>query len=109
MRSRGELGKLTGMSMPPPPLPPRVVMPVDYQGSRRCLGCGGGPLSEPSFTFWGGVIGHKILGIERCESCKRWWVKKTGQPGGTRVVIYTISGVIIGLVLAALYAISRAR
>ena len=97
-----------GMSQMPPPIPPPYV--PDYQspgGHRPCPGCGGGPLAQPSFTWWGGAIGHKILGVERCASCKKWWVKKTGQPGGTRVAIYTWIGLAIGVLVAALLIISR--
>ena len=97
------------MSMPPPPIPPRPVAPVDYQSYRRCPGCGGGPLSEPGFTWWGGVIGHKILGLVRCESCKQWWVKKTGAPGTTRIAIYTIGGVVLGLIIAILFGLFNSR
>src|SRR5947207_9340852 len=91
----------------PPPLPPAQQPPytsgvIDYarQGvGRACPGCGGGPLAEPSFTWWGGLVGHKILGVERCESCRKWWVKKTGAPGGTRVLIYSVGGIVLGIVV----------
>lgn len=68
-----------------------------------CPGCGGGPLKDPSFTLWGGVVGHKILGVERCDSCRKWWVKKTGQPGGTRVMIYAGVGVGLGVIVALFF------
>jgi len=82
----------------PPTYPPGA--PLNYASPRTCPGCGGGPLEEPSFTIWGGVIGHKILGVERCTSCKKWWVKKTGAPGGTRILVYLIAGIILGVLLA---------
>src|SRR4051794_1218781 len=102
----------------PPPYPPQMPQQqtppsyypqnvVDYAGVRRCPGCGGGPLGEPSFTWWGGLIGHKILGVERCEACRKWWVKKTGAPGGTRVGIYAGVGVFLGLLVALFFIIGN--
>jgi hypothetical protein len=76
---------------------------------RPCPGCGGGPLEEPSFTWWGGLIGHKLLGVEQCKSCRHWWVKNTGQPGGTRVTIYMVVGIVLGLVIAALWLFAPGR
>src|SRR5207249_643219 len=99
----------------PPQIPPQVPPPfygqnvVDYAGARRCPGCGSGPLGEPKFTWWGGLIGHKILGVERCEACRKWWVKKTGAPGGTRVAIYMIAGLVLGILLAVMFAMSNSR
>jgi hypothetical protein len=88
----------------PPPIPAR---PLDYAGRRSCPGCGGGPLSQPSFTWWGGAIGHRVLGLERCDACAKWWVKKTGQPGGNRITIYVVVGTVVGLIFAILFLMSR--
>jgi len=98
LRSPSAFGTLSAMSQPPPPLPPRPAVPLNYAGGRACPTCGG-RLSEPSFTWWGGALGHKMLGVERCESCKQWWVKKTGQSGSTRVAIYAGVGVALGLIV----------
>ena len=90
----------------PPTLPP-FARPLDYQGQRTCPGCGGGPLVQPSFTWWGGAIGHKVMGIERCDACRKWWVKKTGEPGGNRIAIYLVIGAILGLIIGALFFAMR--
>ena len=102
--------------IPPPPLSPqqqqRPMPPPTYQQppipvmgyaspSRPCPGCGGGPIAEPSFTWWGGLIGHKLLNVEQCKSCRKWWVKSTAQPGTTRVTIYMVVGIMLGLAFAA--------
>ena len=89
----------------PAPMPPASGVPLDYAGRRACPGCGGGPLADPSFTWWGGAIGHKLLGVEKCQACKRWWVKKTGQPGNRRVAIYAGIAFGVGVVGAALFLI----
>ena len=92
---------------PPPPLPHAPTLPTqhpppiaDYAGAyRTCRGCGGGPLEEPSFTWWGGLVGHKLLGVEQCKRCRKWWVKSTGQPGDVRVNTYIVVGLILGVLV----------
>ena len=105
---------MTRDPQPPPPLPtapptyqqpPQPALPVaDYAGSHRaCRGCGGGPLEEPGFTWWGGLVGHKILGVEQCKRCNKWWVKSTGQPGDTRVAVYMITGIVLGILIGGVW------
>jgi hypothetical protein len=89
-----------------PPQPPPPVM--GYAGAyRTCRGCGGGPLEEPSFTWWGGLVGHKLLGVEQCKRCKKWWVKETGQPGDTRVTIYMVVGILLGVLIAGAWVMMQ--
>ena len=100
----------------PAPLPPPMRAMPPYPPSmmgyeridRPCPACGG-PRFEPGFTWWGGLIGHKILGVEQCKSCKKWWVKETGQPGGTRVTIYMVVGIILGLAIAAAWIFAQTQ
>ena len=100
---------------PPPPLqqsgpfpaPPPPVLGYRGPAGHGCPGCGGGPLVEPGFTWWGGLVGHKILGVEKCESCRHWWVKGTGQSGDTRVTIYKVVGVVLGVVIAAVWLFAQ--
>jgi hypothetical protein len=81
---------------------------MGYAGpSRPCPGCGGGPIAAPSFTWWGGLVGHKLLNVEQCMSCRRWWVKGTVQPGGTRVIVYLVAGIVLGLIVGVLFVILR--
>lgn len=99
----------------PPPIPttPQQPPPIPVMGyagpSRPCPGCGGGPIAEPSFTWWGGLVGHKLLNVERCKSCRRWWVKGTARPGGTRVMIYMIAGIVLGLIVGTLVVVVGRR
>lgn len=85
------------------PVPPSPVLDYLSPRERVCPGCGTAGLYQPSFTWWGGAIGHRVMGIEKCPSCKRWWVKKTGQPGGARIAIYTGAGVVLGIIFTLLF------
>lgn len=81
--------------MPPPPIP---------YATNRCPACQTGQLESPSFTWWGGLIGHKILNIHRCANCKKWWVINTNTPGQPRIIIYLIAGFLIFGALGLLWA-----
>ena len=96
---------MTRNPQPPPPLPNAPPPPIaDYASAHRpCPGCGGGPLAEPGFTWWGGLVGHKLLGVEQCKSCKKWWVKATGQSGDARVTTYWVVGLILGVIFGAVW------
>jgi hypothetical protein len=86
---------------------PSQAVPLDYASHRRCPRCGGGPLVQPSFTWWGGAIGHRVLGLERCDACWQWLVKKTGQPGGTRIAVYFAISLILGLAVGVFFVVTR--
>ena len=88
---------------PNTPLPPPPILPYAHP-VRPCPGCGGGPLEEPSFTWWGGFVGHKVLGLEQCAACGRWWVKSTGRPGTGRIAAYVLIGLVLGLALGVVWA-----
>ena len=97
---------MTREPQPPPPLPnaappsSRQTPVADYASAHRlCPGCGGGPLHEPSFTWWGGLVGHKLLGVEQCKQCKKWWTKSTGQSGDARVAAYLVIGLLLGFAI----------
>jgi hypothetical protein len=46
-----------------------------------------------SFTWWGGVIGPKLLTHVKCQKCGTAYNGKTGQSNTTGILIYT--GVIV--------------
>src|SRR5205814_2182969 len=97
-------GILAGMSNPPPPWPPSApppppVQPLGYQtpppfqafqpfaGGVRCPRCGD-PRSQPvTFTWWGGLIGPKLLSHVKCLGCGYGYNAKTGRPNTTGIAI----------------------
>jgi hypothetical protein len=96
----------------PPPIPPAPNVPsppvIGYAGlARPCPGCGSGPIEEPSFTWWGGLVGHKLLSVEQCRACRKWWVKGSNQSGDTRVMIYFVVGIVLGVLLTGLWIFAR--
>jgi predicted nucleic-acid-binding Zn-ribbon protein len=72
-------------------------LPVRYA---PCPKCGGTEAEKMSFTWWGGIIGPKILTHVKCKNCQSGYNGKTGKDNTTNIIIYTIVvGVIIFLIL----------
>src|SRR5438105_3046762 len=71
-------------SQSPPPLPPGVL---PYQtparpgtgGGITCPRCGQYAARQPSFTWWGGLIGPKMLSHAVCDACGFGFNQKTGK------------------------------
>ena len=70
-----------------------------------CPKCGS-PLTEPvKFTWWGGVLGPKLLHHTKCSEYKYRSNSKTRQPNTTGIIIY--SDVIFVVVFAVFYMLPR--
>ena len=53
------------------------------------------------FTWWGGLLGPKMLSHVKCQQCKLAYNGKTGQSNTTGIIIYSI---IVGVIFFALFA-----
>ncbi len=62
-----------------------------------CPRCGSPHVRQPGFTWWGGLIGPKILSHTICASCGLGFNGKTGKSNNTAIAIYM--GVAVALVL----------
>lgn len=57
------------------------------------------------FTWWGGLIGPKILKHVKCNSCGAKYNGKTGKDNTTGIIIYTlIVGVVVFGIMIVLFA-----
>ena len=69
----------------------------------ECPKCGEANAKLVSFTWWGGLIGPKLLTHVKCEDCGATYNGKTGKSNTQAIVIYTVVGVILAaLALVAL-------
>jgi len=67
-----------------------------------CPNCGESNAEKMSFTWWGGIIGPKLLTHVKCISCGETYNGKTGKDNTTNIIIYSIVvGFLIVFVLAA--------
>lgn len=62
-----------------------------------CPKCSNSNAEQLKFTWWGGVIGPKILKHVKCNSCGAKFNGKTGRDNTTGIVIYTIIVSVIAL------------
>ena len=72
----------------------------------RCPKCGD-PRSKPvTFTWWGGLIGPKLLSHVKCLTCGSAYNGKTGRYNTTGILIYTLAGlaIVVALMVAAALA-----
>jgi hypothetical protein len=87
--------------------PPPIPQPVLGYSTIGCPKCGN-PSSRPvTFTWWGGLLGPKILHHVKCLGCGYAYNGKTGRPNTNGIILYTVIGALIGLVLLAMFIWAR--
>jgi len=60
------------------------------------------PSPQPvKFTWWGGLLGPKMLSHVKCQQCQLAYNGKTGQSNTTGIIIYSI---VVGVICFALFA-----
>ena len=64
-----------------------------------CPKCRSAGVERMKFTWWGGVIGPKVLTHVKCPGCGYKYNGKTGRDNTTGIVIYSV---IVGIVALAL-------
>jgi hypothetical protein len=68
-----------------------------------CPNCKNTGATKVGFTWWGGVLGSKVLTHVECSSCKTRYNGKTGRSNTTGIVIYTaVIAVVVGALLFAI-------
>jgi ribosomal protein S27E len=71
-----------------PPLP---------NGWVPCPGCEGTDVTMPSFTWWGGAIGQRILSHVKCNDCGQTFNAKSGKSNTPAIIAYQVVGLLIGV------------
>lgn len=69
----------------------------------RCPRCGSDHITAPSFTWWGGVLGPKLLDHRVCQQCRFGFNAKTGRSNTAAIAIYTV--VLSVLAFGLMYAL----
>ena len=78
-----------------------MAMPGAY-GFTTCPKCNSPHLSKPTFTWWGGLLGPKLLNHTVCNSCSFGFNSKTGKSNSTAIGIYLGVGFGIGILILIL-------
>ena len=66
-----------------------------------CPKCSTPNPEQLSFTWWGGIIGPKILTHVKCNHCGATFNGKTGKDNTTNIIIYSV---VVGLIIFVLFA-----
>lgn len=62
-----------------------------------CPKCGSNSVSAVGWTWWGGMLGPKMMNHTKCQSCSYTYNSKTRQSNTRGVVIYSVVAGVIGL------------
>jgi transposase-like protein len=101
--------------MPPPGYPPQggwqgYPTPA-YQGGMGqyvpCPRCRKPDPEKVNFTWWGGMIGPRMLSHVKCQACGTAYNGKTGQSNTTGIVIYSVVLFVIGIAIVLVITLAR--
>jgi transposase-like protein len=59
------------------------------------------------FTWWGGMLGPRMLSHVKCQSCGTAYNGKTGQSNTTGIVIYSVVLFVIGIAIVVVITLAR--
>lgn len=70
----------------------------------RCPQCRSTRLKDPKFTWWGGLLGPKLLKHRVCSDCGFGFNRETGLGNRNKVIVYVVVASVLGAVLILAYA-----
>lgn len=73
-----------------------------------CPKCRQSAAEKVSFTWWGGLIGPRILSHVKCRACGTGYNGKTGKDNTTGIIIYAIvvAGICFFLLFLVFFALA---
>jgi DNA-directed RNA polymerase subunit RPC12/RpoP len=79
-------------------------MATNYVPCPKC----GGRADRLNFTWWGGVLGPRLLSHVKCTRCSHKYNGKSGKDNTTGIVIYSaiIAILVFGLIVVMLAAMA---
>ena len=64
-----------------------------------CPQCGQAAAEKMKFTWWGGILGPRILTHVKCQACGKQYNGKTGKENTAGIAIYMV---VVGIACVAL-------
>jgi hypothetical protein len=89
-------------TLPPDNNPPPASPTLDYAvagAGIACPRCGRFGARPVKFTWWGGLVGPKLLNHTKCDACRFTFNSKTGRSNKVAIVVYTSVGFIAGVAI----------
>ncbi|MEZ4317347.1 MAG: hypothetical protein R3F61_07575 [Myxococcota bacterium] len=56
-----------------------------------CPVCRSDDYRVPTFTLWGGMVGHRLLDHVYCNACGSGFQRKTGTSNLVRIILYQVA------------------
>lgn len=75
----------------------------EFTNENGCPKCGSKIISKVRYTWWGGLLGPRLLHHTKCETCGYRFNGKTGKSNTTAIIIYSV--VLFAIAFAAYYFI----
>lgn len=91
----------------PPPGYPQPAYPMGSSEYVPCPTCRRPDPEKVGFTWWGGLIGPRMLSHVKCRGCGTTYNGKSGKSNTTGIVIYSV--VVFGIVLVVFLVIAMSR
>lgn len=68
----------------------------------KCPKCESTQLKRLTYTWWGGLLGPKLIPTTQCQACKAQFNSKTGKPNTRAIVLYYIGVFLVAFLVAYL-------
>lgn len=61
----------------------------------KCPQCGSEASTKVSYTWWGGVLGPRMMNLVKCAQCRCQFNSKTGQSARNAILIYNVVAILL--------------
>ena len=88
---------------PPQNYPPQAQWQAGFSEYVPCPRCTRPDPEQVKFTWWGGVLGPRILKHVKCNGCGLTYNGKSGQSNTTNIVVYSVILGVISFAIALFF------
>lgn len=76
-----------------------------FENVNGCPKCGSPFVEKVKYTWWGGLLGPKMLNHTKCAECKYTFNSKTRQSNTNAIIIYSV--VLFAIAFAVFYFLAK--
>ncbi len=94
------------MASSPPPVVNYPRPHLEGQGP-ICPKCQGNQTREVKYTWWGGLVGPKMMNLQKCEACRFQFNRKTNKGVLNAIIAYNV--ILLAIAFVFLFAVANMR
>jgi hypothetical protein len=89
------------MDPAPPPVAPPQTSPYPRQtgDGPTCPQCNSDNTKEVKYTWWGGLLGPKMMNLQKCEGCGFQFNRVTRQSVKNAIVMYNLVALVAAILI----------